>query len=299
MSAGCLHDSFASDLLTTISVSPFTNMAASKKRKADDDGDEMSLSPMSSPAISNRQLARPPKKARAAELVGRPLPLPRLLEALDASQLRTILQTICDQRPDIAHEVSEHAPRPTAASTLHILGEYQNRLRSAMPYGHSSADYNYYRVKQPLVALIEAIADFTRQFLPPVESQTSASLEFLDGATRIIHQLPDWDNPTYRQHKEGAYDEIARAWAVVIQEVSKRGVGFNSILTSEHWDQVLIKHNNQSNGQLDHAMSAMSAHVGWMGIGGNGSASSSSDPNSIRNQLMSGTFGAPVRVGPW
>lgn len=282
-------------------------MAASKKRKADDDaGDEMSVSPMSSPAISSRQLSRPSKKARAAEMAGRPLPLPRLLEALDATQLRTILQTICDHHPDISRQVADNAPRPTPASTLRLLGEYQDRLRNAMPYGQSSADYNYYRVKQPLIALVEAISEFTRQFLPPVESQTSASLEFLDGTTKIIHQLPDWDNPTYRQHKEGAYDEIARAWAVVIQEASKRGGGgFTSLLLSEHWDQILAKHDQQAGGRLEAAMSALSTHVGWMGAGGAGGngnsnpGSANNDPNSIRNQLMSGTFGSPVRVGPW
>ncbi|CAK7233623.1 DNA repair protein rad52 [Sporothrix bragantina] len=276
--------------------------ATSKKRKADDDGgEEMSLSPMSSPAISNRQLVRPSKKARAADIVGRPLPLPRLLEALDASQLRAILQTICDHSPDISEQVANNAPRPTPASTLRLLGEYQDRLNAAMPYGHSSADYNYYRVKQPLIALVEAISEYTRQFLPPVESQTSASLEFLDGATELIHQLPDWDNPTYRQHKEGAYDEIARAWAVVIQEASKRGGGgFSSLLASEHWDQTLSKHNHRAGGRLEAAMSALVTYVGWMGAGGNGaSGSASNDPNSIRNQLMNGTFGAPVRVGPW
>ncbi|CAK7234950.1 DNA repair protein rad52 [Sporothrix curviconia] len=276
--------------------------ASSKKRKADDDGaEEMSLSPMSSPAVSNRQLVRPSKKARAADMVDRPLPLPRLLEALDASQLRAILQTICDHSPDISEQVAHNAPRPTPVSTLRLLGEYQERLNAAMPYGHSSADYNYYRVKQPLVALVEAISEYTRQFLPPIESQTSASLEFLDGATELIHQLPDWDNPTYRQHKEGAYDEVARAWAVVIQEASKRGGGgFSSLLASEHWDQTLSKHNHRAGGRLEAAMSALLTYVGWMGSGGSGASSSASnDPNSIRNQLMNGTFGAPVRVGPW
>lgn len=276
-------------------------MAPSKKRKAEEEiGDEMSVSPMSSPAISNRQLSRPAKKARGTDITGRPLPLPRLLEALNASQLRTILQTICDHHPDIAQQVSHNAPRPTAASTLDLLGEYLQRIRSAMPYGHSSADYNYYRVKQPLVALVDAISDFTRQFLPPVETHSAASLQFLDGATRIIHQLPDWDSPAHRQHKEGAYDEISRAWALVIQEASKRGGGF--ALLSEHWDQIIARHNQQSGGRLDAAVNALSTNVGWAGANNNSnsnSSSSSSDPNSIRNQLMNGTFGSPVRVGPW
>src|SRR4051794_35532578 len=45
-----------------ILVGPY-NMA-SRKRKADDDNDEMSVSPTSSPAISTRQIARASKKAR-------------------------------------------------------------------------------------------------------------------------------------------------------------------------------------------------------------------------------------------
>ncbi|CAK7269910.1 DNA repair protein rad52 [Sporothrix epigloea] len=276
--------------------------AFSKKRKADEDGgEEMSLSPTNSPAITHRQLVRPSKKARAAELIGRPLPLPRLLEALDASQLRAILQTICDQSPGISDQVVQNAPRPTPLSALRLLGEYQERLNAAMPYGQSSADYNYYRVKQPLIALIEAVSELTRQFLPPVESQTSASLEFLDGVTKLIHQLPDWDNPSYRQHKDGAYDEISRAWALVIQEASKRGGGgFSSLLATEHWDQTLSKHQQQAGGRLEIAMSALAAHINWTGpVGNNATGSAGNDPNSIRNQLMNGTFGAPVRVGPW
>ena len=69
----------------------------SRKRKADEDGDEMSVSPMNSPAISNRPLSRPTKKARAVEVTGRPLSLPRLLETLDSTQLRTVLRAICER----------------------------------------------------------------------------------------------------------------------------------------------------------------------------------------------------------
>lgn len=284
-------------------MSPLPNMAGSKKRKADDDVEEMAVSPMSSPAIPSRQLARPAKKARASEITGRQLPLPRLLEALNASQLRAILQTICDHHPDISQQVTHNAPRPTVASTLDLLAEYLERLHTSMPYGHSSADYNYYRVKQPLIALVDAISEFTRQFLPPVETNSTASLQFLDGATKIIHQLPHWDSATHRQHKESAYDEISRAWALVFQEASKRAGGF--ALLSEHWDQVLSKHNHESGGRLHIAMNALASNIGWAAAsasnstGNAGGPGSSNDPNSIRNQLMNGTFGSPVRVGPW
>ncbi|KAK0651539.1 Cut8 six-helix bundle-domain-containing protein [Cercophora newfieldiana] len=270
----------------------------SKKRKADEDNDEMSVSPSNSPAISSRQLARPIKKVRGGiDMSGRPLPLPRLLETLDTNQLRTVLQTICERHPDLGQEIVNQAPRPTVAAALQVLEEYQQKLRAAFPFGHSSSDYTYFRVKQPLAALVDAISDFTPQYLPPTEQQTNVSLEYLDGATKIIHDLPDWESQGYRYHKHNAYDEISKAWALVITEGAKRGGGI--VLHTGGWDQALAKHNQQSGGRLEQAMNAMANEVGWMGTNANASGSGSSDPNSILNQLMNGTYGSPVRVGPW
>lgn len=271
---------------------------SSRKRKADEDNDEMSVSPQDSPATISRQLARPSKKARAAnDLIGRPLSLPRLLETLDSTQMRTVLQKICERHPDIGHEVVSGAPRPSFTSALDVLREYQDKLRVAVPYGQSSSDYTYYRVKQPLISLVDAISDFTAQYLPPIESQTNISLQYLDGATKIIHELPNFDSQSYRHHKDSAYDEISRAWALVITEASKRGGGF--VLHTGGWDQTLTKHNEQSGGRLEAAMNAM-VNAGWTASNAtNSPMHGSSDQNSILNQLMNGTYGSPVRVGPW
>jgi len=272
---------------------------ATKKRKADDD--EMSVSPLSSPAISSRQIARPSKKVRQGnDISGRPLSLPRLLETLDNSQLRTVLQTICERHPDIGHEVVTGAPRPSVTCALDVLGEYQDKLRAAFPFGHTSSDYTYFRVKQQLVALVDAISDFTPQFLPPIEQQTNISLQYLEGVTKLIHELPDWDSQQYRHHKDNAYDEISRAWALVITEASKRGGGF--VLHSSGWDQKLQKHNQQSGGKMEQAVNAMAMEVGWAGhnpVADSTRSGGPSDPNSILNQLMNGSYGSPVRVGPW
>jgi hypothetical protein len=70
-------------------------------------------------------------------------------------------------------------------------------------------------------------------------------------------------------------------------------------LHSGGWDQILSRHNEQSGGRLSPAIHAMSMSVGWMGSNANTGSGGSSDSNSILNQLMSGTYGAPVRVGPW
>lgn len=231
-------------------------------------------------------------------MAGRPLSLPRLLETLDNTQLRTVLQTICERHPDIGREVVSSAPRPSVASALQVFDEYQEKLRAAVPFGESSSDYTYFRVKQPLAALVDAMSDFTPQFLPPVEEQTNISLQYLDAATKVIHELPDWESQQYRHHKDNAYDEISGAWALVITEAAKRGGGF--VLHTGGWDQKLAKHNQQSGGKLEQAVSAMATEIPWAGNNSNApSASGMSDPNSILNQLINGTYGSPVRVGPW
>ncbi|KAL6921959.1 hypothetical protein ACHAPO_002719 [Fusarium lateritium] len=275
------------------SLSPFHNMNP-RKRKADEDGDE-TMSPRSSPTISARALARPSKKVRANEIIGRPLALPRLLETLDTSQLRTVLERICETHPDIGHEVVTQAPRPSVSSAVEVLQGYEQKMKDAIPYGESSPEYTYYRVKEPLVAFIDALSDFTPQFLPPNETQPTKSLEFLNEATDFIHRLPNWEPQAYRHHKETAYEEISKAWALVINEAGKKAGGLN--LHSGGWDQILSRHNEQSGGRLSTAIHAMSMSVGWMGSNANTGSGSASD--SILNQLMSGSYGAPVRVGPW
>lgn len=268
------------------------SQSQSSKRKREDDGDEMSVSP--TPA--QRQLARPKKMLRMPEPASRTLPLPRLLETLDGNQLRAVLQTICERRPDIQEEVLSGAPRPTAANSLQVLHSYQQKLAEAMPYGHSSSDYAYYRVKQPLAALVNAIMDFTPQYLPPIENQANLSLVYLDGVTKIAHAMPDWDSQTYRHHKDHVYDELAKAWTMVISEAAKRGGGFT--LHTEGWDQVLAKHSEQAGGRLQPAINALASHVGWMNSHQSESQAGPAGQNNFLNQLLNGTYGSSVRVGP-
>ncbi|KAI1332794.1 hypothetical protein F5Y16DRAFT_407416 [Xylariaceae sp. FL0255] len=293
------HHHEASRRSPSRSMSPFNNMIPNnRKRRAEDDGDEMSVSPSSSPAFQSRQLARPNKRVRSSDPTGRPLTLPRLLETLDATQLRSVLQTICERQPEIGEEVVKSAPRPSVECALQVLSDYHDKLRAAFPYGGSTSDYTYFRVKQPLLALIDALADFTPQYLPPNETQAAISLQFLDGATKLVHSLPEWESHSYRHHKENAYDEISKAWALVINEASKKGAGF--ALHSDGWDQTLTKHNEESGGRLQSAITAMAANVGW--VGGNqhsGPPNAAMSQPSILDQLVNGTYGSPVRVGPW
>ena len=233
--------------------------------------------------------------------VGRPLALPRLLETLDADSLRGVLKSICDHHPSIGSEVVNTAPRPSVTSALGVLKNYESALQVSFPFGgNSTSDYAYNRVRLTLMALLDALNDFTPHFLPPNESQASQSLSFLDGATDIIHRLPDWDSFQNNLHKQNGYEEISKAWALVIRESAKRAGGIQ--LHYGGWDQKLARHNQQANGRLHEAVGELNTILAW--TGGQPHAQPShrgDDVSSVRQELLSGTYGSnlPVRVGPW
>ena len=278
------------------------NSTAGKKRKAEDEepqpDDRMSASP--SPNISSRTLnpQRQLKRPRSG-LVGRPLALPRLLETLDADSLRGVLQTICSRNPAIGAEVENTAPRPSVDSALAVLKKYESTLQNSFPFGGDpTSDYAYNRVRQALLNLLEALADFTPHFLPPNETQATQSLSFLDGATDFIHRLPNWSSFQNNLHKQNAYDEISRAWTLAIREAAKRAGGMQ--LQYGGWDHKIMKHNQQANGKLQEAVNELNTCMSWMG-GHQQPGNRGDDVSSVRQELLSGTYGAnyPVRVGPW
>ena len=277
----------------------------SRKRKADEDElrheDRMSASPSGSPAIASQPLPlqRSIKRVKSGP-AGRPLALSRLLETLDAESLRGVLRTICEHHPSIGTEVVNAAPRPSVSSALDVLKNYESAFRASFPFGgNSTSDYAYNRVRQPLMALLDALNDFTPHFLPPNEPQATQALTFLDGATEMIHRLPSWDSFQNNLHKQNAYEEISKAWALVLKEAAKRAGGIQ--LQYGGWDQKLAKHNQQSHGRMQEAVNEMNSILGWIGgQGPNPQASNrTSDISTIRQELLSGTYGAPVRVGPW
>ncbi|KAF2184336.1 tethering factor for nuclear proteasome sts1 [Zopfia rhizophila CBS 207.26] len=282
-----------------------SNTMSSRKRKADDEGsggddDRMSASPSGSPAVLPRPLRHTTKRMRT-NVSGRRLPLPRLLETLGADEMRSILQSICERHPEIGTEVVSTAPRPSVQTTLEVLSNYESTFQAAFPFGgRASSDYSYNRVRQHLIELLDALKDFTPHFLPPNESQPATSLAFLDGATEIIHHLPDWDTYQHNRHKQEAYEEMAKAWAVVIREAAKRAGGIQ--LQYGGWDQKMAKHNEASGGRMQEAVNELRGSLGWMGGESvNPAAGGPADTMSIRQQLLNGTYGmgAPVRVGPW
>ena len=151
------------------------------------------------------------------------------------------------------------------------------------------------------MSLLEALNDFTPHFLPPNETQATQSLSFLDGATNILHRLPNWDGFQNNLHKQDAYEEMSKAWALVLREAAKRAGGIQ--LQYGGWDQKLRQHNQQSGGKLQDAVDELSNVLSWMGGNSNLSqyGSRGDDLSSVRQELLNGTYGSnlPVHTGPW
>lgn len=278
-----------------------------RKRKASEepaDNDRMSTSPSTSPSVSNRLLPasashRIRKRSRTGAATGRPLPLSRLLQTLSADEMRQLLQDVCDEHPELQHEVTTKAPRPSIESTLSVLSKYETEFQRAFPLGNRpTSDYAYNRVRHHLIQLIEALRDFTPHFLPPHEMQATLSLSYLDAATNIIHRLPDWDTFQHQRYKNEAYDDVAKAWALVLREAAKRAGGFH--LQFGGWDQKLVEHNQKSGGKLEEALNELRAALGFMqsGQGTPASMTVSDERMNIRQQLLSGTYGQQLGVGP-
>ncbi|KAK6432917.1 Tethering factor for nuclear proteasome sts1 [Oleoguttula sp. CCFEE 5521] len=275
--------------------------SASRKRKASEDPDHepdrMSLSPSSSPSAPHHRLLptashRSLKRTRTHFSSGRPLPLPRLLQTLSADELRTLLQNVCDSRPDIRNEIVTRAPRPSVESTLAVLQKYETAFRDAFPLGNRpTSDYSYNRVRQHLSNLLEALRDFTPYYLPPQETSTRLSLTYLDAVTDMVHRLPDWDTPQHQRHKHDAYDEIGKAWALVIREAGKTAGGFR--LAFGGWDAKLAEHGERSEGRMEEALLALREAVGFSPMAPGVSA----ERAAVRQSLFSGGYGEGLGVG--
>lgn len=222
---------------------------------------------MNSSPSSPNMLLRPGtlhriNKRQRSDVTGRPLPLARLLETVDSNTLKAILQTVCVRHPELSEEISSLAPRPTVTSALSTLSTYEEAVREAFPYGgNSGADYAFNRVKTALNDLLDALSDYTPHFLPPNESQSATSLTFLDDATNIIHRLPNWDNPVHNHSKNVAYEEITKAWVLVVQEAAKRGAGIQ--LEYGGWGSTIAKHVEQSEGRMQMALVQMRQALGY------------------------------------
>ncbi|ORY83058.1 Cut8 six-helix bundle-domain-containing protein [Protomyces lactucae-debilis] len=192
--------------------------------------------------------------------VGRPLPLPRLLDSLDREGMRDLLKHLCERQPGLSSEVAKQLPRPGVQAALQSLQQLERHIQLAFPFGGDiKGEYAYNRVSPAITQLLEALADYVPSFLPPYEPHALDALAFLDGATGIIARLPEWHNINHMLSKRQAFEEMNGAWTVAFAEAAKRGGGVAALGYLEK----LREWNTLSGGLLGEAVSAATQALEW------------------------------------
>jgi protein Cut8 len=194
---------------------------------------------------------------------GRHLPISRVVESLDRKGLQNLIEAICQSHPYLVSELTGLAPKVTVTTSVENLKNHLHAVYSALPYkGDQRGDYAYLRVRPHVEEFLSALSDYTVNFLPPQESQPSNSLEFLDIATELLNQLPEWSNPLNNHHRNMAYQDLSTAWTVAIKEVIKRSNGLG--LAHGNWEDKLCKHNANCGDRLKDAVKCIQDELSWL-----------------------------------
>ncbi|ODQ65028.1 Cut8-domain-containing protein [Nadsonia fulvescens var. elongata DSM 6958] len=202
-------------------------------------------------------------RGEQAEIFGRPLPVNRLLDSLDKKTLISLLGTLSNQYPEVCRAINLQSPKPTVGAAIDMLTKYQQAVFTSMPYkGNLTGDYAFLRVKPALDEFLQALIDYTSAMLPPVEDQISNTFAFLDQATGLLHQLPNWATPANNQSKYDMYHDITRAWCMAIEEASKKSGGMGLSLSHSGLKSKLELHNHSAAGRLQRAVDCINNELG-------------------------------------
>lgn len=218
----------------------------------------------SEPVSNRRSLASPSSSNKRAKLHSpraTAVPLRRRLESLGHNQLLDLVESLVQNHPETHQSLRRLVPEITVERALRMLKEYHQRILDGLPYKDDPrGDYAYLRVEPHLRSFFEALADYTAAFLPAHSAENTVSgqaLIFLDGATELIHSLPEWTSPVNNVLRNRAYHEIAQAWAIVLR--GRQGSMSFVLGEAAAWETRLTTHNRRADGRLGEALDAFTS----------------------------------------
>lgn len=246
------------DMIRPMSTVRITSTPENKRKRRFDDRrgtwTQQAVSPATAPPLAAMPSHTPKRLRTEHTRKTAAVPVARRLELLDTKQLTALVAQICETHPEVLPTVNRLAPAITVDRALATLEGYLKRIGDALPYkGDPTNDYAYLRVQEPLQEFFTALADYTAAFLPPHELQPVQALEFLDGATNLVHRLPQWSSEVNNRMRNRTYEELGVAWAAMLRAVA---VGSPLGLPAT-WESRARRHNENAFGRLFAAIEAL------------------------------------------
>lgn len=157
------------------------------------------------------------KRARTPTIYGKNLPVTRLVEVMDHSQLKSVVDIVMAQHPEVVHTIHKSAVKPSTESIVELIKQKSALIVDHLPYKCDvGSDYSYIRVKPYLTEFLDCISDFILNLLPPMEIVLANSCYILDVITTLIHELPCFSNSEFQYTKTIAYQQLANLWLIVL-----------------------------------------------------------------------------------
>ncbi|KAI9501624.1 Tethering factor for nuclear proteasome sts1 [Coemansia spiralis] len=184
--------------------------------------------------------------------------LDKLLEPLEEKSLRSLLDALILQNPNLASQVRELVPKPTVNSACSQLARLERRLQAAFPYnkaGPASDDYTYHRVRPALEELRDTIVMYldhfthyglvsSRQGTASTNTSTSSTnnthgdrrveqpaanalshpaewFDLLTQATDVAMRMPRWDRPENNEIRRETLRQLADGWMRAIMATAR------------------------------------------------------------------------------
>lgn len=196
------------------------------------------------------------RKAVASAIQGQPLPLPRAIELMDKHSLQTTLLQLVKIHPEIQHTlVSIQSLTTNIDQYVALLKQKLQSIYDNIPYSKYDSqdlnDYSFVRIKPYILEFLNCLVDCLLNSIPPQCQNLSQSLKFLDFATELLSQVPQFCTASNNYYKNICYEQLSEIWITVIKEVS---MDINFVSSRDnllHWFNRLQEHNGKCDGKLD------------------------------------------------
>lgn len=198
------------------------------------------------------------KRSRTEKISGQRLPVSRLIEVLDHNSVKSLISDLLILHPEIENSISKIAKRPSKKESIKLLQSKLDDITSNLPYKYDlNSDYSYLRVKPFILEFLNTTSDFILNFIPPIESDITTSLNFLSTTTSLFNDLPPFSSSEFNYIKSTAYEQLANTWLLCLTLPDENIESLTSLIKMV--DQLdllnqLTQFNTHSSGKFDHVL---------------------------------------------